>query len=299
MHAQPHYLAAINRVLDWIQTNLAGDTSLQTLAAVAGFSSFHFHRVFVAITGETVHAMVMRLRLERALALIRRTPHKSLTSIALESGFGSSSTMARAFAQRYGVKPSVLRSEPEWQHFLAQQRPEKPSVSAPPPSHPPMHATPRIEHWPALPIAYVRVFGAYLKPDALVAAYRQIEDWADERAIDRAHSRLIGMSIDDPAVVPLAKCRYDFCRETPLKEKARRGIHHRILPASSWAILPCQGDLASVDRSWSYLFGQWLPASAWQPANLPALEVFHRRPEEIGWENFDLDCCVPVEAFSR
>lgn len=295
MHAHPHYLAGINRVLDWLQTHLAGDTSLQKLAEVAGFSSFHFHRLFVAITGETVHAVVMRLRLERALALIRRTPRKSLTSIALESGFGSSSTMARAFAQRYGLRPSTLRSESAWQHFLAQQRPEQPRVSQQP--HPSVHATPRIEAWPALPLAYVRVFGAYLKPEALVAAYRQIEDWADERAIERSHSRLIGMSIDDPAVVPLAQCRYDFCRETSLKEKARRGIQHRVLPASHWAILPCKGDLACVDRTWNDLFEHWLPASAWQPANLPALEVFHRRPEEIGWENFDLDCCVPIEPF--
>lgn len=299
LHAHPHYIAAINRVLDWIETHLAEDVSLQKLADVAGFSSFHFHRLFVASTGETVHALVMRLREARALALIRHAPFKSLTSIALESGFGSSSNLARTFARRYNVKPSALRSREAWTSFLMQRRPEASISSAQSQAPASVLTAPRIEQWPALPLAYVRVFAAYLNPGALVAAYRQIEDWADARAIERGQSRLIGMSIDDPAVVPLAKCRYDFCRETTVREKASAGIHHRILPASRWAVLPCQGDLEQVDQSWRYLFAEWLPRSGWQPANLPALEVFHRRPEEIGWQNFDLDCCLPIEPLVR
>jgi AraC family transcriptional regulator len=153
----------------------------------------------------------------------------------------------------------------------------------------------RIESWPAFPIAYVRVTGGYLNPSALIDGYRRIEDWADAQQIARGDSRLVGMSIDDPAVVPLAKCRYDFCRETKVIPKARSGVNHRSLQANRWAVLPCSGDLAEVDRCWTFLFRDWLPQSGWQPAAMPALEVFHRRPEEIGWDRFELDCCLPIE----
>jgi len=37
-----------------------------------------------------------------------------------------------------------------------------------------------------------------------------------------------------------------------------------------------------------------LPASRYEPANMPAFEVFARTPEEIGWETFDLYCCLPI-----
>ena len=302
MQARAHYLAAVNRARNYIDANLAGDTSLPTLAGIAGFSSFHFHRVFFEATGETLHALVMRVRLERAIVLLRAAPGKSLTSIAAEVGFGSSSSLSRAFAQRFGVKASSLRSNSAMHAFLAQLRPAQPTAlpsqtPALEQSHAALGPSLRIENWPAVPLAYVRVTGAYLDPAALVAAYRKIEDWADAQGLDSAASRLIGMSMDDPAVVPLAKCRYDFCRESNIKPLVRSGISHDTLPANTWAVLPCKGDLAAVERCWNYLFREWLPASGWQPAALPALEVFHGRPEQLGWEQFDLDCCLPLAPF--
>jgi hypothetical protein len=56
----------------------------------------------------------------------------------------------------------------------------------------------------------------------------------------------------------------------------------------------CAGDLGHVDRAWHYLYRIWLPSSAFEPADLPAMEVFVRLPEEIGWQTFDLKVCIPV-----
>jgi AraC family transcriptional regulator len=303
--AEGRYRERINRAIDHIEQNLAGDTSLETLARVAGFSPFHFHRVFASVTGETIHDFVTRFRFERAIALMRAAPTKSLTSIAFESGFGSSSNFSRSFAQRYAINPSSLRNNESMRQFLDSIRDANRTVAnentegASSHDERAVNDHVRIESRPALPVAYVRVTGGYLNPDALIAGYRRIEDWADGQHIARERSRLIGMSIDDPAVVPLAKCRYDFCRETTLIPKPRSGVNHRTLPANKWAVLPCRGDLAEVDRCWTFLFREWLPRSGWQPAAMPALEVFHQRPEDIGWDRFDIDCCLPIERLSR
>lgn len=48
-----------------MREQLDGDLSVETLAQVAGFSPFHFHRVFKAMTDETLNELVVRLRLER------------------------------------------------------------------------------------------------------------------------------------------------------------------------------------------------------------------------------------------
>jgi AraC family transcriptional regulator len=299
------YRERINLAVDYVRRNIAEDTSLETLARVAGFSAFHFHRVFSEATGETIHTHVTRVRFERAIALMRGAPNKSLTSIAHESGFASSSNFSRKFAQRFGIKPSSLRGEKAMQRFLQSLRQSVQDVvrhdqkSEASVDYEKLHRGVRIESWPALSMAYVRVTGGYLKPDALVAGYLRIEDWADAQPIPRQGSRLVGMSIDDPAVVPLAKCRYDFCRETAVKPKARSGVNHITLPACRWAILACRGDLSEVDRCWTFLFREWLPQSGWQPAAIPALEVFHRRPQEIGWDQFEMDCCVPIEPIVR
>jgi DNA gyrase inhibitor GyrI len=49
-------------------------------------------------------------------------------------------------------------------------------------------------------------------------------------------------------------------------------------------------------KALQYLFCYWLPRSRYQPANLPGMEIYRRRPDELGWETFDLDCAIPVVA---
>ena len=67
------YEKRVNRVIDHIRDHLADELSLESLAAIAAFSPFHFHRIFRAMTGETLAAFVQRLRLERAaVTLIHR-----------------------------------------------------------------------------------------------------------------------------------------------------------------------------------------------------------------------------------
>jgi len=61
----------ILRVLTHIQEHLDEPLDLEALARVACFSSFHFHRIFAAMTGETLADHVRRLRLERAAMELR------------------------------------------------------------------------------------------------------------------------------------------------------------------------------------------------------------------------------------
>jgi AraC-like DNA-binding protein len=53
------------------------------------------------------------------------------------------------------------------------------------------------------------------------------------------------------------------------------------------------------DRAWKYLFHAWLPGSGYQPTDDPTMEVYRRNPPEIGWDTFDIDCCLPVRPLQR
>lgn len=256
--------------------------------------------MFRAHTNETLNTFITRLRLERALMLMRTARGKSLTAIAFEAGFASSSNFSRVFKASYGVSPAktniefLIESRKNWQdadaardYVLTMPR----SDSFTPKPNPAV----RIERWGKIRFAYVRVVGGYLNPQSLIDGYHAIEAWADRHGIDRATSRLIGMSMDDPDIVPLRKCRYDFCRTVTSKPPPRSGANYTTLPACDWAIAECKGDMGDVEHVWNYLFRDWLAGSGWQPAAIPALEIFHKRPEEIGWDRFDMLCCIPVE----
>ena len=103
------YEKRVNLVIDHVSGHLADDLSLEGLARVAAFSPFHFHRIFRAISGETLFGFVQRLRLERAaLALIHHRDH-SILGVALDHGFSSAATFARAFKSHFGMSATDWR----------------------------------------------------------------------------------------------------------------------------------------------------------------------------------------------
>jgi hypothetical protein len=69
-------VARINRVMDYIEGHLACELSLEVLAKIACFSSFHFHRIFAAMTGEPLNHFVRRLRVEKAASQLLGNPGK-------------------------------------------------------------------------------------------------------------------------------------------------------------------------------------------------------------------------------
>ena len=69
MKARIAHLPKLERVIASLQQAVASGgplPDLDTLAAIAHYSPFHFHRVYRAMTGETVGRTVQRLRLVKA-----------------------------------------------------------------------------------------------------------------------------------------------------------------------------------------------------------------------------------------
>jgi AraC family transcriptional regulator len=96
-------------VLEFAAAHLDEDLSLTALAARAGLSAFHLHRVFSAAAGETPKQFTLRLRLERAALLLLRG-EDSVLNVALSCGFGSHEAFCRAFRRHFGTGPRAYRA---------------------------------------------------------------------------------------------------------------------------------------------------------------------------------------------
>ena len=77
---------------------------------------------------------------------------------------------------------------------------------------------------PAADLIVSRATGGYLDPGKLIAAYERINE-ASRRLGVPMPGKLSGASQDDPEVVPLSRCRYDFTLEVPAGTKALPGLH--------------------------------------------------------------------------
>src|SRR5580700_2897861 len=102
------YKERILRVLTHVQEHLDEALELEELARVACFSSFHFHRIFAAMTGETIADHVRRLRLERA-AIELRSGARQVIQVALDAGYEAHEAFTRAFKAAYDVSPTAFR----------------------------------------------------------------------------------------------------------------------------------------------------------------------------------------------
>jgi AraC family transcriptional regulator len=96
----------LRAVLECIESQLADDVSLLTLAHRAHISPFHFARLFRATVGVPPHRFVLRLRLERATRLMK-VGKMTLAQIAVECGFHDQPHFTRAFQRRFRMTPAM------------------------------------------------------------------------------------------------------------------------------------------------------------------------------------------------
>lgn len=290
------YVERVNRAIDHIVRNLAQPLRLQDLARAAGFSPFHFHRVFKSLLGQTLNQFVKRLRLERALYLMFHAPARSLTQVALDCGFASSSDFSRSFKQRYGLAPRVFdlqsfrqaRRE-EFERAMASQD-GSPRITTLPAGHNPDGFVVRLRDLPARTVAYIRVLEPFRKGAAQAACERLLA-WALERGL--ADGQWLGYMWDEPEIVALADCRYDVALVVDEVEPAGE-IGRFEFPPMRVAEVALSGDLALEARAMDWLYQTWLPRSGLVPDDQPAFEAWIGRPFAHGSEHFEIVCQLPV-----
>lgn len=94
---------AVRRACEYLRDTLEENVSLEQVATVAGYSPYHFLRIFRREVGLTPHGYQLKVRIDRAVELLDgSTP---LAEAALECGFADQSHLTRRFKQVLGVTP--------------------------------------------------------------------------------------------------------------------------------------------------------------------------------------------------
>ena len=102
------YVTKFMEVCNYITDHLDEEINTDRLAEIAGFSKFHFSRLFKEFTGYSSHEYLIQRRLETAEQLLAN-PDLSITDVAMQSGFNSLSTFTRVFKAEKEMTPSAFR----------------------------------------------------------------------------------------------------------------------------------------------------------------------------------------------
>jgi len=96
--------ATIQKSLDYIEENLQTEITAAELAQMAGFSLFHYYRLFQQATGLPVMQYILRRRLLHGVYAMKQGTTK--IDAALLYGFDTYAGFYRAFCREFGATPS-------------------------------------------------------------------------------------------------------------------------------------------------------------------------------------------------
>lgn len=294
--SRAEYERRMHRVIEAIDRRLDQPLDLASLAAVAHFSPYHFHRVFAAWMGETLGDYLRRRRVEQAASRLAAQPRLPVLQAALSVGFGSGEAFSRAFKARFGCSPSAWRAQRKNDQVLGkvdQAWREACGQTADTPTRRIGAAmdVKLIQRQPTR-VAYLRHTGPYGEP---ISRF-----WMDEVAPWMATDGLMnraryGISHDDPSVTDAAQCRYDACVEVDEGYVPSGRALLTTLPGGRYAVLPFRGTATQVFAAWRQLLGEWLPSSRLQLDMRPCFEFY---PVHAGHDDktgaFECQLCIPV-----
>lgn len=248
----------VDRAVARIAADPLSPPRLETLAAEAGLSPLHYHRIYARITGETVNETIRRARLTQAAHLIV-TGANRITDIALLAGYESPQAFTRAFTDFAGQSPNAFRRhlEAPLELRIVERPPQRVHALL----HEGSHAT--ISH-----------------------THRRLA-----RRIRRHATReWLGIAHGNPA-----EFRYYaavVCEEVP----PDADLVHLELPAGLYACHQVAGPYSRINPTFQAIYLRWLPANAYEAEPWPVIEHFVTHPRESQMPKTDL--YLPIRPMS-
>lgn len=103
------YSPIIQKNIEYIETNLHEELSLESIARFVGFSKYHYHRIFQKEVGVTVSEYIRYRRIANSANMLLYTDEK-IIDIALYYRFESQESFTRSFKKHYQLPPGQYRN---------------------------------------------------------------------------------------------------------------------------------------------------------------------------------------------
>jgi AraC family transcriptional regulator len=301
------YKSRINKTFDYIEKNLESQFTLEEIADVAGFSKYHFNRIFYGCVGETPFQFIQRLRLERAASLIVSRPHLSITEIAFSCGFNDLAVFSRNFKSHFGKTATEWRNQKHTLSNISKTNSKKQqsddevlqyfcqrSKTIKWRTNMELNKSVEVKELPTMTVAYVRYTGPYKGNEKLFEElWTKLFTWAGPRGLT-AQPDLKSLIIyhDDPNITVEDKLRMSVCISVPPNTKTDGEVGKMEVEGGKYVIARFELKGQQFQQAWEWVYGEWFPKSGYQPDDKPCFEMY---PEEPKDGKFTVDICVPVK----
>lgn len=282
------YKVRIDRVIQYIEANLANNISLAEVASVSHFSAYHFHRIFTGIVGETVNDYIVRRRLECAVNLLIFKTELSVTQVALDCGYSSSANFSKAVRLHFGFSPSEIRNPDKIKDSKIGKISSKYGKDFNPSDLYPTRITNEVMSKANLEDTNMNVEVRELdrqrvctlasergyEPGAIYQAWDKLINWAVCNGIKQDEQKRFAFAFDNPTVTPVDRCRYMASVVIGENVQVKRPFLLSEIPKGKYAVLYYKGSPEEAIKAQLGVYSDWLPDSGFEPDDFPMLERY-------------------------
>ncbi|WP_323925265.1 AraC family transcriptional regulator [Aeromonas veronii] len=290
------YRKPVFKAMDYISHHLDDNPGLDEVAAAAAISTFHFHRIFKTMVGETITGFTRRLRMERAARRLLASPQSDITTLALAAGFSSSQNFAKAFRLHFAMSPSEYRQQQggNWKSKIGNDPLPFDTydglVMHPVTEHPGLLQGASVRLMPARRVAYMRRLGPYGKETCEQAHRDLLALFASDEAMTPAGT--LSLYWDIPDITDETRCRTDVCIELGPEIPAGRQLTTQTIAAGPYAVCHfiARGD--QLVACWETAF-RWVVGQGLNCDDRPCYEQYHSGTDSDR-DHYVFDICIPL-----
>lgn len=261
------WIERLNGAVDYIEEHLTEDIDYEQVARVACCSSYHFQRMFSYMASVSLGEYIRRRRMSLAAVDLQGSEDK-IVDIALKFGYGSPTAFNRAFQSVHGIAPSLVRDG---------------GVSVK--SFPPISFKITVKGVEEMNYR-IEKKGEFRIVGVSQPLHREIEKnfevvpqmW-QKAGMDGTIPKLAGMMDGEPmGLLGVSVCNDEEVWRYYIAVTSSKPVDDLleayVVPASTWAVFTGSGANRSIQDLEQRIVMEWLPASGYEYANAPDIEVY-------------------------
>jgi AraC family transcriptional regulator len=277
----------VARAISYIESHLKDDFTLNEVADAACYSLYHFHRIFSATVGDSARDYIRKRRLTEAGRELVETS-RSILAVAMDYGYESQEAFSRAFRNSYDLTPGYfrkqalfypLREKMSLDYLTFEYRRRREGM------------LPRI-----INKGEMLVTGKKITVKADGSNFKKIPLFWSEW-IKKGYEQMIPSKRNQEACLGICVASqsdvFDYiigCEVLPGAEIPKGFISHTIAGAD-YAVFKVKGPLPeSVQKTWNYIYGTWLPEAQYQHTRSDEFELYYGDNGQLA-----VDIYIPVK----
>jgi len=295
-----NYFDRVQKAVDYMEKNITEELSLEDIAAEVYTSLFHFHRIFQAITGDTMKEYIRKRRLSLAGRELAETDIKILDA-ALKYGYETPEAFTKAFKKLHGITPSECKrrkgcfyyKDKAYVHIYKTQ----------------LEGGKEIMDYKIIEKDSFKIVGRELRVrNDNGDNYRLIPEFWDKcikegmfeefeampNIINKQSKASMGMCMDFDGINTFS---YLICVEVSNFDCIPEGMIGKTIPASKYAVFTAEAKSKedtpkAIQQTWDNIYGKWFPASSYERTDGPDFELYDERCD---LQRPQVDIYIPIK----